>query len=114
MVLKVFQCLLKQKSYKPNKIFLDLLSTNWAFEPLCGESKRRLKDRFAEHQGYVRDKDLTKATGQHFNTRGHSIYDMQITILEHVKNADEVFRKIREKMHINLFNTKDRGMNKVS
>ena len=34
MVLKVFQCLLKQKSYKPNKIFLDLLSTNWAFEPL--------------------------------------------------------------------------------
>ena len=35
MVLKVFQCLLKQKSYKPNKIFLDLLSTNWAFEPLC-------------------------------------------------------------------------------
>ena len=35
MVLKVFQCLLKQKSYKPNKIFLDLLSTNWAFETLC-------------------------------------------------------------------------------
>ena len=34
MVLKVFQCLLKQKSYKPNKIFLDLLSPNWAFEPL--------------------------------------------------------------------------------
>ena len=79
-----------------------------------GESKRRLKDRFAEHQGYVRDKDLTKATGQHFNTRGHSIYDMQITILEHVKNADEVFRKIREKMYINLFNTELKGMNKIS
>ena len=30
------------------------------------------------------------------------------------KNADEVFRKIREKMYINLFNTKDKGMNKVS
>ena len=41
MVLKVFQCLLKQKSYKPNKIFLDLLSTNWAFEPLCIFSWRR-------------------------------------------------------------------------
>ena len=39
MVLKVFQCLLKQKSYKPNKIFLDLLSTNWAFEPLCPEAR---------------------------------------------------------------------------
>ena len=37
MVLKVFQCLLKQKSYKPNKIFLDLLSTNWAFEPLWAQ-----------------------------------------------------------------------------
>ena len=79
-----------------------------------GETKRRLKDRLAEHQGYVRNKDLTKATGQHFNTRGHSIYDMHITILEHVKNADEVFRKIREKMYINLFNTKDKGMNKIS
>ena len=40
MVLKVFQCLLKQKSYKPNKIFLDLLSTNWAFEPLCMDNIR--------------------------------------------------------------------------
>ena len=79
-----------------------------------GETSRRLKDRFAEHQGYVRNKDLTMATGQHFNNRGHSIYDMQITILEHVQNANEVFRKIREKMYINLFNTKDKGMNKVS
>ena len=42
MVLKVFQCLLKQKSYKPNKIFLDLLSTNWAFEPLWAESYSNL------------------------------------------------------------------------
>ena len=42
MVLKVFQCLLKQKSYKPNKIFLDLLSTNWAFEPLW-EPRRMIK-----------------------------------------------------------------------
>ena len=79
-----------------------------------GETKRRLKDRLAEHQGYVRNQDLTKATGQHFNTRGHSIYDMHITILEHVRNADEVFRKIREKMYINLFNTKEKGMNKIS
>ena len=56
MVLKVFQCLLKQKSYKPNKIFLDLLSTNWAFEPLWG-LKRRLP--FQKRLVFSHNSDLT-------------------------------------------------------
>ena len=76
-----------------------------------GETDRRLKDRFAEHQGYVRNQKLTKATGQHFS---HSLSDMHITALEHVQNADETFRKIREKLYIRLANTKVKGMNKVS
>ena len=76
-----------------------------------GETDRRLKDRFAEHQGYVRNQKLTKATGQHFS---HSLSDMHITALEHVQNADETFRKIREKLYIRLGNTKVKGMNKVS
>ena len=35
MVVNVFQCHFKQKSDKPNKIILNLLSTIWAIEPLC-------------------------------------------------------------------------------
>ena len=45
-----------------------------------GETDRRLKDRFAEHQGYVRNKHLDKATGAHFNEKGHHLSDMRITI----------------------------------
>ena len=51
---------------------------------------------------------------KHFNLPGHSLCDMHITALEHVQNADEAFRKVREKMYIRLGNTKLKGMNKVS
>ena len=79
-----------------------------------GETDRRLKDRFLEHQGYVRNQNLSKATGQHFNLPGHSLSDMQITALEHVHHNDETYRKVREKYYIRLGNTKHKGMNKVS
>ena len=79
-----------------------------------GETDRRLKDRFAEHQGYVRNKHLDKATGAHFNEKGHHLSDMRITILEHISNPDPFFRKQREHMYINLYNTKSKGLNRVS
>ena len=79
-----------------------------------GETDRRLKDRFLEHQGYVRGNKLSKATGQHFNLPGHKLSDMHITALEQIHNDDPMYRKIREKMYINLGNTKHKGMNKVS
>ena len=75
-----------------------------------GESHRMLKERFAEHQGYVKNKILSKATGQHFNLPGHSLSDMHITALEHVHNNDHTFRKIGEKMYIKLGNTKHKGL----
>ena len=79
-----------------------------------GETDRKLKDRFAEHQGYVRNKILSKATGQHFNESGHRLRDMKVRILEQIQNKDPLFRKTREKMFINKFNTKSKGMNKIS
>ena len=47
-----------------------------------GETKRILKFRVAEHKGYITNQDETKATGKHFNTPGHSLSDLSITILE--------------------------------
>ena len=77
-----------------------------------GETDRSLQDRFSEHRGYVTRKILTKSTGEHFNTPGHKMADMQVTILEQIYNTDPQFRKAREKMWIERFNTKYKGLNK--
>ena len=57
---------------------------------------------------------LTKSTGEHFNTPGHNMADMQVKILEQIFNLDPQFRKTREKMYIERFNTKYKGLNKKS
>ena len=77
-----------------------------------GESDRTLQNRFAEHRGYVNNHHLHKATGQHFNEPGHRISDMEVTILEKLWNQDPQYRKTREKMWIERFNTKYKGLNR--
>ena len=64
--------------------------------------------------GYVRNKQLNKATGKHFNEGGHKISDMTITVLEKVYNNNPLYRKQREKMWINKLNTKYKGLNRMS
>ena len=78
-----------------------------------GESHRSLKDRFGEHRGYVRNEKLNKATGEHFNLEGHNISDMRIQIIEKIFTRNGFFRKERERMFINKFDTKRKGLNKV-
>ena len=51
-------------------------------EQYIGESERTLQERFSEHLGYVRNDMLNKATGEHFNSIGHKISDMKVTIVE--------------------------------
>ena len=77
-----------------------------------GESEKSLGTRFGQHKGYVRNREYDKATGSHFNQRGHCMSDMQVAIIEKIKSNDPVYRKEREKMYINLFNTGYGGMNK--
>ena len=77
-----------------------------------GESERSLKERVLEYKGYVSNNILTKATGAHFNQKGHSVNDMEITIIEKIFNQDPQFRKQREKMFINKFNTRYKGINR--
>ena len=52
----------------------------------------------------------TKATGIHFNQRGHSVSDVRITILEKMKTSNERYRKEREIYLINKFNTYYKGI----
>ena len=57
---------------------------------------------------------LTKATGEHFNLKGHKVSDMRITILEKIFSSDPAVRKEREKYYISKMNTKYKGLNKIT
>ena len=59
----------------------------------------------------MENKDST-ATGQHFNSPGHSLADLSITVIEQVKKSDLVYRKEREEHHIRRFNTLYKGLNR--
>ena len=83
-------------------------------EQYIGETEKTLAIRFGQHRGYVRNKELQKATGAHFNQAGHQMADMKITILEKVKSADPQLRKIRESHYIQKFYTRYKGINKKS
>ena len=76
-----------------------------------GETHKKLYDRFSEHLGYVRTKKLNKATGAHFNSKGHNISNMTVTILEKVRSTNWQYRKEREKYLIRKFNTFYGGLN---
>ena len=91
-----------------------LLGCNRCPQQYIGETERSLKERLSEHKGYVTNKQLSKATGKHFNEGGHKISDMTITVLEKVYNNNPLYRKQREKMWINKLNTKYRGLNRMS
>ena len=77
-----------------------------------GESGRKLSKRFSDHKGYVKNHDVTQATGKHFNEKGHNLSHMKITIIEKVKKDCEQYRKEREKYFIKKFNTFYNGLNK--
>ena len=73
--------------------------------------KRIMKFRLTEHRGYISNNDDT-ATGEHFNSPGHSMSDLSITIIEKVRGKGEIYRKEREKYFIRKFNTFYRGLNR--
>jgi hypothetical protein len=68
----------------------------WQFyckQRYIGEMKRSLAKRLSEHRGYITRMFPTKATGIHFNQRGHSISDVRITIIEKKKATDKSYIK---------------------
>ena len=67
-----------------------------------------------DHRGYVTNKMMSKATGEHFNQNGCQLSDMRVTVLEKIFSSDTAVRKEREKLYINKFNTKYKGLNRKS
>jgi hypothetical protein len=81
-------------------------------EQYIGETSKTLAQRFSQHRGYVRNKELTKATGAPFNLPGHTIAEMKVTILETISSDDPQMRKIRESHFIQKFGTKWKEINR--
>ena len=77
-----------------------------------GETKRIMRFRLADHRGYVNNLDVSQATGEHFNSPGHSLSYLSIVILEKVRSSDDLYRKEREKYFIRKFNTYYNGLNR--
>ena len=71
-----------------------------------------MRFRLADHRGYVNNLDVSQATGEHFNSPGHSLSDLSIVILEKVRSSDDLYRKEREKYFIRKFNTYYNGLNR--
>ena len=95
-----------------SKNIIYLLGCKKCPQQYIGESERSLRERFVEHRGYVNTRNFSKTTGVHFNEKGHSVSDMEITIVEKIFNQNPHFRKEREKMYIQKFNTQYKGLNK--
>ena len=98
------------KSY--NVVYAIICKKDNCKEAYIGETKHMLKSRLAQHRGYIRNKDDSKATGHHFNLPGHSLADLTVTIIEQVKKSDTLYRKEREEYHIRRFNTLHKGINR--
>jgi hypothetical protein len=47
-----------------------------------GQSGRSLKARLGDHRGYIVNNVTSQATGAHFNSPGHSLSDLTVTIAE--------------------------------
>ena len=77
-----------------------------------GKTRRLLKFRLADHRGYVINNDTSTATGRHYNSPGHPLADLSITVLEQVRKNDTLYRTQREEYHIRKFNTLYRGLNR--
>ena len=86
-------------------------------KPKCGMdyvgiSTRPYSRRMQEHLGYIRNKNLDKATGHHFNQPGHTIAKVQMTILELCHTKDPMVLGVREQHYVKLFNAWHKGMNR--
>ena len=54
---------------------------------------------------------MSQATGRHFNSRGHSLSDMRVCIVEKMYNVDRLLREELESDIIRKFNSKFKGLN---
>ena len=95
-----------------NIVYLLECEKQYCKQRYIGVTHQEFRDRIYQHIGYVRNKQLQKATGEHFNLPGHQIHHMKFTMLEQVKSPDPLYGREREKLLIRKLNTSYDGINK--
>ena len=76
-----------------------------------GQTKRKFKDRLAEHRDYPKREVVTEPSGDHFTKRGHNVSHLRGLVLEQVRNRDPFILKSREHLLLKKFNTFRHGLN---
>ena len=76
-----------------------------------GQTKRKFKDRLAEHRDYPKRDVLTEPSGGHFTKRGHNVSHLKGVVLEQVRSRDPFILKTREHMLIQKFDSFRHGLN---
>ena len=95
-----------------NIVYLLECEKKFCKKKYIGMTQQEFRDRIYQHIGYVRNKQVSKATGEHFNLPGHSIANVKVTIIEKVRKKNESYRKERETIQIRRFNTFYDGINR--
>ena len=75
-----------------------------------GQTKRKFKDRLAEHRDYPKCEVVTEPSGAHFTKRGHNVSHHRGLVLEQVRNSDPFILKSREHLLIKKFDTFRHGL----
>ena len=77
-----------------------------------GKTSRSVKNRLKEHEADVRHR-RNKPVAGHFNSNGHSVENMGVSILELVRDSSRCYRQIRELDWIDKLQTEiHNGLNK--
>ena len=95
-----------------NLIYLIECNKDRCKKRYIGFTTKTFRERMSQHIGYVKNKVISKSTGEHFNLPGHDKKNMKFTILEKVRSQDPLFGREREKLHIRKFNTFHAGINR--
>jgi hypothetical protein len=95
-----------------NLVYLIQCDKENCLRQYIGVTQQEFRERIYQHIGYVRNKQINKATGEHFNLPGHSMHNMKFTMLEQVMSPDPLYGREREKVLIRKFNTFYNGINK--
>ena len=78
-----------------------------------GQTKRKIKERWAEHKSSMEDPYTKKPVGRHFQERGHrGAEDCTILPFMKIRSSDPHVRLIMEKKAISDFGLIENGLNK--
>ena len=98
------------QAFRPaTNVRINVKGTNY-----IGRTKRKYKQRMAEHRDYPKSGRTEEPSGEHFRLPGHAVSDLFGLAIEHVKSNDPFVLKTREAFLIKKFDSYKNGLNKDS